>query len=55
MSEFVFSVGSAVCDLADATGLVSVSCYDPEAMTVLGTLSLFLLMLTAGMWMLMRG
>ncbi len=54
MSEFVSSIGSAVCGFFSATGLISAGCYDRDAMRVLGTLSMSLTMVGIGTWALMR-
>ena len=54
MAEFIDTVGLTVCQILSAADLFSGSCYYPDTMRVLGTLSTFLAMLTAGMWVLMR-
>ncbi len=54
MADFVDRVGLTVCQLLSTADLFSGSCYYPDTMRVLGTLSTFLAMLTAGMWVLMR-
>ena len=54
MSDFLFSVGSTVCNLSSFVELSSGSCYDPDAMNVLGMLATFLISLAIGMWVLMR-